>query len=204
MQRPRLVVRGCPIAPAPPPRQEPRDTAAWPQATEHAAVFDEAIRQPHLVLIALRTSSSIPIHGDDASAVHNYLKDMGTIKSNGEAGADSSDDDPLHLRTLLLDGGYCTSDDMGCVTTMETRVSLRPRHPSGKTWATVRASGCATNKQSRERLAKLAMVASLFAQGFATSEWNSHIADEPPGYERPRSTHATIPPYLGRGGGWGG
>ena len=134
------------------------------------------------MLIALRTSSSIPIHGDDASAVYNYLKDMNTIKSNSDAGNNSTDDDPLHLRTLLLDNGYGTREDMGCVTTMEARVSLRPGHPSGGPWATVRASGCATDKRSRERLAKLAMVASLYAQGFAAGEWNTNLRDDSPGW----------------------
>ena len=46
MQRPRLAARGRSVAPAPPPRREPRGIVAWPQATEHAAVFDEALRQP--------------------------------------------------------------------------------------------------------------------------------------------------------------
>jgi len=84
------------------------------------------------VLIAFRTSRSIPVHGDDASAAHNYLEDMGMIKSNGEAEADPTDGDPLHPHTPLLDGGDGTSDDMGRTTTMETHVSLHPGHPSGK------------------------------------------------------------------------
>ena len=65
---------------------------------------------------------------------------------------------------------------------MKARVSRRPGQPSGGPWATVRASGCATDKRSRERLAKLAMVASLYAQGFATGEWNANLRDESPGW----------------------
>ena len=44
------------------------------------------------MLIAFRTSRSIPVHGDDASAAHNYLEDMGMIKSNGGAEADPTDE----------------------------------------------------------------------------------------------------------------
>ena len=80
------------------------------------------------MLIAVRTSRSIPIHGDEASAAHNYLEDMGTTKSAG-------DDDPLHRHTPLIDGGYGTSDDM-----RGAHASSRPGHPSGRTWATAQAT----------------------------------------------------------------
>ena len=65
------------------------------------------------MLIALRISSSIPTHGDDASAVYNYLKDANSIKSIGGTGDDSTDTDPLHLRTLPLDNGYGTTKTWG-------------------------------------------------------------------------------------------
>ena len=112
--------------------------------------------------IAFRTSRSIPVHGDDASAAHNYLEDMGMIKSNGEAEADPTDGDPLHPHTPLLDGGDGAIYYMGRATAMETHVSLHPGHPSGKTWDTARASRRATGKP-RERLTTPAMVASLVA-----------------------------------------
>ena len=181
MKRP-LSIPGLPIAPAPPPRQEHLGAEAWPQATEFAAIFDAATGGPHLVLIANNTSSAIPIHGDDASFIHAHLRDMKTTKSNGDPGQDSTEADPLHLRTLLIDNEYGTGEDMGLIITMEARVPLRPGHPSKGPWATIRASGCATNKRDRERLAKLAMVANLYAQGLATAEWNANLESEAPGW----------------------
>jgi hypothetical protein len=182
MKRARMSIPGLPITPAPPPRQEQRGAETWPQAAEFAAIWDAATGGPHLVLIANNASSAIPIHGDDASFTHSYLKDMKTTKSNGDPGQDSTEADPLHLRTLLIKNGYGTGEDMGLITTMEAHVPLRPGHPSKGPWATIRASGCATNKRDRERLAKLAMVTNLYAQGLATTEWNANLESEAPGW----------------------
>ena len=177
-----MSIPGLPIAPAPPPRQENLGAEAWPQDAEFAAIFDAATGGPHLVLIANNTSSAIPIHGDDASFIHAHLRDMKTTKSNGDPGQDSTEADPLNLRTLLIANEYGTSEDMGLIITMEAQVPLRPGHPSKRPGATIRASGCATNKRDRERLAKLAMVANLYAQGLATAEWNANLESEAPGW----------------------
>jgi hypothetical protein len=85
-------------------------------------------------------------HGAELSTVaststicRRRRKDRDAIMSNGEAGADPSDNDPGRLHTLPLDGGYRIIGDTGCVTAPEARYAIAP-WKSAATGTTVAAA----------------------------------------------------------------